>query len=66
MAPNLKKVRLTLEECQSRMPVIGVAETPEEALEELQAGAHLIETKMRPFSLAILLKQLKKQAQNQI
>ena len=61
VAPNPGKVRITLEECLSRMPVIGVAGTPEEALEELQYGAHLVETSLRPLALARLMKLLKKQ-----
>lgn len=61
VAPDLRKVRLTLEECQSRMPVIGVAQNAEEALEELHSGAILVETQMKPLGISKLLKTLEKQ-----
>jgi len=57
---------MSLEECQGRMPVIGVAQTPEEAMEELLAGASLIETSMRPLALARLLKLLEKQTSENV
>lgn len=53
-----KKVGMVLEETQHRYPVIGAAETLEEALECLQAGASLVETTLRPFALSKLLKTL--------
>lgn len=66
VAPTPQKVRMSLEECQGRMPVIGVAQTPEEAMEELLAGASLIETSMRPLALARLLKLLEKQTSENV
>ena len=59
VAPNAAKLRLAMEECQHRMPVIGMATTPEEAIDELQAGAPLTETQMRPLAMAKLIKYLK-------
>ena len=53
-----KKVGMVLEETQHRYPVIGAADSPEEALECLQAGASLVETTLRPFALSKLLKTL--------
>lgn len=64
VAPDPRKVRLSKEECQGRMPIIGVAATSEEALEEWRDGADLVETQLRPISLARLLKELEKQTQN--
>lgn len=65
VAPDLRKTRLTLEECQSRMPVIAVAHTPEEAMEELNSGAILVETRMRPLALSKLLQTIQKQMPTQ-
>lgn len=59
VAPGEAKVRLAMEECQHRMPVIGMATSPEEAILELQAGALLTETQMRPLAMAKLIKYLK-------
>ena len=53
-----KKVGMVLEETQHRYPVIGAAESIEEALECLQAGAPLVETTLRPLAFAKLLKTL--------
>ena len=53
-----KKVSMVLEETQHRYPVIGMADTVEEALECFQAGASLVETTLRPFALSKLLKTL--------
>ena len=61
VAPTPQKVRQTLEECQGRLPVIGVAQSPEEGMEELLAGASLIETSLRPLGLSKLLKLIEKQ-----
>ena len=54
-------MRLTALECQSRMPIIGIAETPEEAVAELQSGATLVQTQMRPNALNKILKALENQ-----
>ena len=61
VAPTPEKVRLTALECQSRMPIIGMAETPEVALAELQAGATLVQTNLRPHALNKMLKVLENQ-----
>lgn len=53
-----KKVTSVLEQTQHRYPVIGSAETVEEALECFQAGAVLVETNLRPFSFQKLLTHL--------
>ena len=59
VAPNVAKVRQVMEECQHRMPVIGMATSPQEAIEGLEAGCPLTETRMRPLSMAKLIKYLK-------
>lgn len=61
VAPTPQKVQLTLAECQGRLPVIGVAQTPEEGMEELQSGASLLETSLGPLGLAKLLNLINKQ-----
>ena len=53
-----KKVGMVLEETQHRYPVIGAADTVEEALECFQAGASLVETPLNPFALNKLLKTI--------
>lgn len=53
-----RKVGMVLEETQHRYPVIGAADSVEEALECLQAGASLVETTLHPFALNKLLKTL--------
>ena len=53
-----KKVGMVLEETQHRYPVIGSADSAEEALECLQAGASLAETTLRPFAFTKLLKSI--------
>ena len=53
-----KKVRMVIEETQHRYPVIGSADSMEEALECLQAGASLVETTLRPFPFNKLLKTI--------
>ncbi len=53
-----KKVRMIIEETQHRYPVIGSADSMEEALECLQAGASLVETTLRPFPFNKLLKTI--------
>lgn len=58
VAPDPLKVKLVMEECQGRVPVIGVANTEEEALAELSAGATLVLTTLRPIPFAKLLKKL--------
>lgn len=61
VAPTPEKVRLTALECQSRMPIIGIVENPEDALAELQAGATLVQTHMRPHALNRILKAIENQ-----
>lgn len=58
VAPDPERVRMTLAECQHRVPVIGVARHAEEALQELQDGASLVQTELRPLGLKKLLKTL--------
>jgi len=58
VAVPAKKVGIVLEETQHRYPVIGSADSIEEALECLQAGASLAETTLRPFAFTKLLKTL--------
>lgn len=53
-----KKVGMVLEETQHRYPVIGTAESIEDALECLQAGASLVETTLHPYAFNKLLKTL--------
>lgn len=62
VAPDPQRVRITLEECQHRMPVIGFAKNAEEALQELQDGASLVQTELRSLGLGKLLKTLEKTA----
>lgn len=60
VAPDPERVRVTLEECQHRVPVIGMAQNAEQALQELQDGASLVQTELRPLALKKLLKTLEK------
>lgn len=53
-----KKVASVVEETLHRYPVIGMADSQEEALECIQAGASLVETTLHPFALNKLLKTL--------
>ena len=53
-----KKVGMVLEETQHRYPVIGTADSLEDALECLQAGASLIETTLHPYAFNKLLKSI--------
>ena len=53
-----KKVGMVLEETQHRYPVLGSADSIEDALECLQAGASLVETTLHPFAFTKLLKTL--------
>lgn len=62
VAPDPERVRLTLEECQHRVPVMGVAQDAEEALQELQDGASLVQTELSSLALRKLLKTLEKPA----
>lgn len=66
VAPTPLKVRQVMEECQGRMPVIGIARTAEEGMEELQAGATLIETDFRPLGLIKMLKRIENQTHVQV
>lgn len=61
VAPTAEKVKLTALECQSRLPIIGIAETPEDAVAELQAGAMLVQTNLRPLALKKILKAIENQ-----
>lgn len=63
VAPDPERVRMTLEECQHRVPVIGVAQNTETALEELQDGASLVQTDLSFLALGKLLKTLEKPSQ---
>ncbi len=63
VAPDPERVRMTLEECQHRVPVIGVAQNAETALEELQDGASLVQTDLSSLALGKLLKTLEKPSQ---
>lgn len=57
VAPGLAKVQQILAESQGRVPVVGAATSPEQALEMLQAGAVLTEiTAIGPLQLAQLIK----------
>lgn len=58
VAPGPRKVRQVMQETQGRLPVIGSAQTVEEALECLQAGASLVETSLGIFAFQKLLKSL--------
>ncbi len=60
VAPDPERVRMTLEECQHRVPVIGVAQNAETALKELQDGASLVQTDLSSLALGKLLKTLEK------
>ncbi len=60
VVPSAAKLRLVQEECQSRIPLIAESDTPEDALACWQAGAQLIETRMRPRAIYKLLKTLEK------
>ena len=63
VAPDPDRVRMTLQECQHRVPVIGVAQNAETALEELQDGASLVQTDLSSLALGKLLKTLEKPSQ---
>lgn len=63
VAPDPERVRMTLEECQHRVPVIGVAQNAETALKELQDGASLVQTNLSSLALGKLLKTLEKPSQ---
>lgn len=63
VAPDPERVRMTLEECQHRVPVIGVAQNAETALKELQDGASLVQTDLNSLALGKLLKTLEKPSQ---
>jgi dihydroorotate dehydrogenase len=54
---------MTLQECQHRVPVIGVAQNAETALEELRDGASLVQTDLSSLALGKLLKTLEKPSQ---
>lgn len=60
VAPGPVKVRTVVSETDGRLPVIGAAENPEEALATLEAGAVLTEVHTGPFSFHKLLKELSK------
>lgn len=60
VAPDPERVRMTLEECQHRMPVIGFAQDAESALQELQDGASLVQTELGSLALGKLLRKLEK------
>ena len=58
VAPGVHKVAHIIEMTQGRLPVIGQADSQEEALECLNAGACLVETSLGPIGLAKLIKTL--------
>lgn len=64
VAPDPERVRMTLQECQHRVPVIGVAKNATEALQELQDGASLVLTELRSLCLKKLLKTLENPLKN--
>ena len=61
VAPGSRKVKMVVGETQGRMPVIGTADTYEEALACFQAGATLVENNLNPFAFTKLLKTLSHQ-----
>ena len=62
VAPDAKKVQLTLAECDHRLPVLGVAQTQEEVLASLAAGACLVETRsFRPRAFEKLQQSIENQ-----
>ena len=63
VAPDPERVRMTLQECQHRVPVIGVAHNAETALQELKDGASLVQTELSSLALKKLLKTLEKPSQ---
>ena len=60
VASDPEKVRITVKECQHRVPVIGVAQDAAMALQELQDGATLVQTQLGPLAFRKLLKTLEK------
>ena len=54
-------MQLAIEETKGRLPIIGVAENQQDALEQLQSGAVLIETNFGAITLTKLLKTLENQ-----
>jgi len=61
VASSLSQARLVREETQGRVPLIGVADSPETALKMLSEGVSLVETGFGSLHLNKLLKQLEKQ-----
>lgn len=61
VAASVSQVKQVLELTQARVPVMGMAETPESAAEILAAGAALVETHFRGFQMNLFLQQLEKQ-----
>lgn len=58
VVPEKNMVRRTIDCCTGHVPVIGHADTPEDAREELREGAALIETSLRPIAFSKMLKTL--------
>lgn len=56
-----RKMQLAIEETKGRLPIIGVAENQQDALEQLQSGAVLVETNFGAITLTKLLKTLENQ-----
>lgn len=58
VVPGVAKLSLVMQLSSGRIPVIGSAQTEEEALEMLDKGASLIELRARPLTLKKLIKSL--------
>lgn len=57
-----QKMAKAIEETKGRLPILGVSDNPQEALELIQSGASLVETTLRPLPFAKFLKTLENQA----
>lgn len=64
VVPAGRMLRDAREITLGRLPVVADAETAEQALQALQDGACLVETRLRPIQLQKVLKTLEKQAKN--
>lgn len=61
VAASAAQVRQVVALTDGRVPVIGRADTPEEAAEILSGGASLVEAHFRPLQVKLFLQQLEKQ-----
>ena len=57
-----RKMSMAIEQTKGRLPIVGVAQNSQDAMELLDKGAVLVETLLRPLPLAKLLKTMEKQA----